>query len=277
LKKNFPYETERPELLLDIVKKDTQGVFFPLINQDSTNLVNVIDSSKLTLSSISRGSKPSLECGIFKQNYQGNVPLSIFVYKNSCPELGKEEDNGVCLYRYQYNINFLGNNYKNFKVDSPVPKYFDVTNWFISDNDREESTNEPIEEPKDEHKHPEKERDGTKGKTDTKGDKVHEDKHQGSKDPDTLYIEKITNTYALVLVGLIILTCFGCLIKCLCDFTKDSQATVDEGQFKHKQLEEEEGENDDSNIPSDEASNEDESNTDKGKSGNSGDEGLNYP
>ena len=243
IKKDIIYETATSEFITDIVEKKLTGISFLLINQDSDYLLTV-DSSTVTLSSITEpAKKPTFECGIFKQDYSGTENFSVFVYKSSCPEITDQTSDKVCSYRYQYEVSFTGNDFKDFKENSLALLTLPISNWNQNADDGTVSPpdelieNGKTDDTKSGNKNPNKPPTWVGDDDDTKipQEPVEPEIRPNLIDPDAAYNDQLNSEYALLLVIIVSVIFFGCLIKCLCDFSKNSRNRLD----AHVELEEE--------------------------------------
>jgi len=129
LKKNPSYEARMPALLMNVVEKEGSGVFFPYYHGNLFAIVN-IDQREMSVLSIDQQKNPTLRCGNFKAEYEEKVLFTIYIYKDTCPELNsspKEAD--VCLYRYNTNIDFTGKDDTQFKQQPFIPQFLETSNW----------------------------------------------------------------------------------------------------------------------------------------------------
>jgi len=130
MKKNPSYEARMPALLISIIEKtEESGVFFPLFQGNLFAIIKV-DTRDMAILDIKKESKPTLRCGNFKPEYQEKVLFNIYVYKDSCPELQKTAGvDDICLYRYNANIDFTGNDDSQFKAKPFMPQFLETSNW----------------------------------------------------------------------------------------------------------------------------------------------------
>jgi len=242
-KKNLVYETEAPELLLEVVKKTGSGDFHPSKQKQSTHFINVALKSLKHFSVNKNPVQPSFSCGSFAEKYQGEFVFYIFVYKNSCPELGKNNQNDICLYRYIYDITFAGKDFKPQDSSPYLPMYIDNSNW---DNSIYSILNEETHKStENKHKHSENK---------TSNHNHDQSKNSSATNPSSIYNNRfdIRMKYVFIIAGIILIGIFTCLLKSFCGNSKEEYEFDDDEHpdVQHHPLDETE-KYDDSEVQND--------------------------
>jgi len=254
------FEGKKLELALTVLEKESQESIIPIFQGNNQYLLS-LNENKIALLEVPQ-TKLSYKCGVFKRDYQGVFPISLYVYKNSCPEATSDDTDNMCLYRYNYTLNFTGEEYTNIESNFLLPhelrvhneKDEEIFNYYSSPHPRfNYSQNPDIPDTHNEDDTPETNPNEHNGHGSPKNNPSSPNQQHGhghgmkskpvlpqiptkeqldEMDRQRTFYGKYKNYILGVFVlGLLIVT--GCIFKCMFNFARSKLA-----EFKHEELQE---------------------------------------